>query len=331
MLTLHRNENLFGLSPAVRFVLQSSCPVVYQYPGDELMLLQKLLARLAGLHSPLVMVGAGSTEVLRIALADWLRQPAARLFCLEPVYPPVLVLAGGLAPVTLVPPGVGWRPDLTALRREVGRHDGSAVVYLSNPDCHSGELFSRDELSAWLGNTPPRVRFIIDEAYMEFVPQHRDATLLPCVADFAGRLLVLRTFSKAYGLAGLRIGYGLGDTLPGADALACGVGVLAVRAALEALDDHGWIEHSRCLMLAARTHLQQGLTSLGLVWLNGQGNFVLHTLPAGGRNFGAALRPYGIRVAYPLAGLPGWCRTTVGTIADMNYYLSVLSTLVHED
>ena len=331
MLTLHRNENLFGLSPAVRFVLQSSCPLAYQYPGDELTLLQRLLARLAGLHAPLVMLGAGSTEVLRIALAAWLGQPSARLFCSQPVYPPVLVLAEGLAPVTLVPPGAGLRADLAELRREVERHDGPAVVYLSNPDCHGGELFSRDELSAWLAATAPRVRFIIDEAYMEFLPQYRDVTLLPCVADFAGRLLVLRTFSKAYGLAGLRIGYGLGEPLPGAESLVCGVGVLAARAALEALDDHGWIEHSRCLMLASRTHLQQGLTSLGLAWVNGQGNFVLHAVPPGGRNFDAALRPYGIRVAYPLAGLPGWCRTTVGTIADMNYYLSVLSTLVRED
>jgi histidinol-phosphate aminotransferase len=332
MLTLHRNENIFGLSPSVRFILQSSCAGVYQYPGDELRLLQRVLAREFGVEESCVTLGAGSTEVLRFVLSAWLQLPGVRLFCADPTYPPVLAIAGSPDRVVRVPSRLARHLDLVALRAEVDRHVGPAVVYLSHPDCHSGELLSRPALANWIAEAGARVRFIVDEAYMEFVPDANEATVLPCLADFADRLLVLRTFSKAYGLAGLRIGYGLsGRPLPGGGVLAAGLGTLAVRAAIEAFDDRGWLEHARCLLTAARTHLQQGLSAQGLDWLPGHGNFVLHTLPAGSKDFVRALRPYGVRVAYPLPGLPQWCRATVGTIPDMNYYLSVLSTLAGDD
>lgn len=331
MLALHCNENVFGLSPTVRFILQSSGSCVYQYPGDELRLLRRQLARETGVDESCVMPGAGSTEVLRAALHAWLDMPDARFFCASPTYAPAASIAGTRVPVVQVPPDKSLRVDLAALRAAVDRHHGPAVVYLSNPDCHTGELLSRELLASWVASSAPLTRFIVDEAYMEFVPQERDATLLPCLSDFAGRLLVLRTFSKAYGLAGLRIGYGLGGhPLPGAETLGAGIGVLSVRAALEAVDDRGWLEHARCLMAVARTHLQQGVAALGLDWQSGHGNFVLHAVPPRVQDFSRSLRPYGIRVAYPLAGLPGRCRVTVGTIPDMNYYLSVLSTLCGE-
>ena len=331
MLFLHRNENRFGLSPSVRATLQASCVDVFSYPGSCVSRLRGILARHYALPPAQVLLGAGSTEVLALALTSLSRQPGARLFSTLPVYAPVEWLARGRMPLTQLPLTTTMQADVGALRRAVSTHPGFAVVYLSHPDCYCGALLDRDPLLAWIRERDARVFFIVDEAYMEFVDAPERFSLCPAVAAGADNLLVLRTFSKAYGLAGLRIGYGLagGKAAGNCPSLSgrLGLSLPAVTAALDAWDDHAWLLHALTLMRVSRDTLSLGLSSLGGAPLDSVANFVLHRVPGDGGVFRRVMREHAIRVGFPVRGLPGWCRVTVGAIDEVNHYLSALRTL----
>lgn len=332
MLSLHRNENSFGLSPSVRTLLQTASHSAYLYPDEEPERLARLLAARLRLRPSQVFPGAGATALLETVLGALAGEPGMRLFCSRPVYVPVAGLAAQLGLDTVeVPFAPGPAFDLDALVAAVAAHPGPAVVYLSRPDCHSGELLDRDRLTDWIAGAGARVRFIVDEAYIEFVPAHGRHSLAGLVPSFPDRLLVLRSFSKAYGLAGLRIGYALGgegwrSMLAGRTA-AGPVNLLGIRAAHDALDDDAWLEHSLTLLDVSRGLLLDGLAGCGVACVAGHGNFVLHALPAEDRPFRQMLSRHAIRVAYPIAGLPGWCRVTVGTLSEVTYYLNALRSL----
>lgn len=332
MLSLHRNENSFGLSPSVRTLLQTASHSAYLYPDAELEPLVRQLAARLRLRPSQVFPGAGATAQLDAALGALAGVPGMRLFCSRPVYAPVVALARRFGLDTVeVPFAPGPGVDLDAMVAAVATHAGPAVVYLSRPDCHSGELIDRDRLVDWIAGAGARVRFIVDEAYIEFVPAHGRHSLAGLVPSFPDRLLVLRSFSKAYGLAGLRIGYALGggswQRVFADRAAVSPVNLLGVRAAYDALDDDAWLEHSLTLLDVSRGLLCNGLAECGVTCVAGHGNFVLHTLPVDDRRFCRMLSHHGIRVAYPIDGLPGWCRVTVGTLGEITYYLNALQSL----
>jgi histidinol-phosphate aminotransferase len=330
MLSLHRNENSLGLSPSVRAILQSMSHQAYGYPAELLSPLRNRLAQQYKTSTAQVICGAGSTDVLRMALQALALRPDARLFCSVPFYPRVKMLTRHHLPMTQVPLDQRLCVDIDALRHAVAAYRGNAVVYLSNPDCHTGELLRREVLLDWMREAGSRVFFIVDEAYMEFVPDATARSLAECVQSGAGNVLVLRTFSKAFGLAGVRIGYGLTSAKNARELSRFGaastISLPAACAALDALEDTEWLMHSRVLVDVSRGLLIEGLDSLGLEYRSGYVNFVLHALPCGGLPFRRSLRSRGVRVVYPVAGVPGWCRVAVGTPDEVSYYLDGLKS-----
>ncbi|WP_215782141.1 histidinol-phosphate transaminase [Paludibacterium sp. B53371] len=331
MLNLHRNECRHGLSPAVRRLLSSAGPLAWQYPAREA---ARLVQRLAIYHRRRpeeFVLGAGATAILQTVLAHFARRPDARLFYSAPVFPLLPAMAGALPSEFC-----RWLPDgsidLPGLRQRVEQHRGAALVYLSNPDCHGGQMLDQTLLDAWMCEASPRVRFIIDEAYMEFLPEPEAHSLLSRLDALPSSLLVLRTFSKAYGLAGLRVGFAVGRDagwLAGLQAaLAPALNLPGLLAAAEALQNPAWLEHARWLLATARAALCEGLEALQLSPRCSVLNFVLHRLPGEAAFWLAGLAAADVSVCYPINTLPGWCRVSVDSFDGVQRYLQVLRDLL---
>lgn len=325
MLSLHRNQNCYGLSPSVREVLASVRHSAYAYPEAELVCLKRTLSRRFGVGLSQVVCGAGSSLILREALRHVSTLADARLFVSSPTY--AIAESQGL-PVCRVAMDAGLSVDLSAMQRQVAQHAGVAVVYLSNPDCHSGSELDNRALAEWIAGAGEQVYFIIDEAYMEFVARSTSSPLASVLAGNVHNLLVLRTFSKAYGLAGLRVGYGLvsGRWMQGFHTIVLEdtLGLPGARAALEALDDESWLEQARLMVELSRQMLVDGVTMMNLQCSQSSVNFVLHRMPPDAQRFVRQLQRQDLRIAYPIAGLDGWCRVTVGSLGEVSCYLKAL-------
>ncbi|TDR79895.1 pyridoxal phosphate-dependent aminotransferase [Paludibacterium purpuratum] len=327
MLPLHRNETHLCLSPATRAQLVAASHDCWRYPGREIGRLQQALACLHGKSADQLLLGAGSTSILLAALGDRLSLGDAVLFYGLPVYAPV---ADFVAPSRAFPvaPSADGRPDLARLQQCVARHAGPAVVYLSNPDGLTGEVFARDALLRWVASAGTQVFFIVDEAYIEFMPDHAQHSLIGRQSALPPNLMVLRTFSKARGMAGLRIGYGVSGDRPllsrlGAP-LAAGLNLPGLLAALDALEDDSWLDQARFLLDVAREALLTGLVELRIRYRSGPTNFVLHAVPGDTVSFQARMRSQGFLLAFPL---PGWCRVSVGSYEAVQSYLTALRRL----
>ncbi|MBV8047943.1 MAG: histidinol-phosphate aminotransferase family protein [Paludibacterium sp.] len=330
MLLLDRNENRLGLAPATRAQMIGASRASWRYPEQETWRLQQALANVHGQSPERVLLGAGSTSVLLAVLADRLQSGRATLFHPLPVYAPVLAFPSPLKAYPVGPTADG-RIDLPRLRQRVEQHQGDAVVYLSNPDCYSGEVLPRESLLHWITQSGPRVFFIIDEAYIEFMPDHGQRSLIRRQSALPRNLLVLRSFSKAYGMAGLRVGYAVTRNARLAAQLrvplATGMNLPGVMAACDALEDAAWLEHSRFLLEVARSALLEGLSELGIATRHGPTNFVLHEVPCDLSVFRARLHEQSVRLAFPQGELSSWCRVSVDCFASVQAYLTLLRSV----
>jgi histidinol-phosphate aminotransferase len=208
------------------------------------------------------------------------------------------------------------------------------VVFIANPNNPTGTLLPGAELEAFLREVPPHVVVVLDEAYNEYLPEAVRYDSVPWLARHRN-LVVTRTFSKAYGLAGLRVGYALCDAsvaeLLNRVRQPFNVNELALGAAVAALGDTGFVRRSHELNLAGMQQLTDGFRRLGLAWIPSFGNFVSVAIPRadGASRAGAAfdrLLRQGV-IVRPVAGygLPDHLRVTVGLPAENDRFLTALA------
>jgi histidinol-phosphate aminotransferase len=229
-----------------------------------------------------------------------------------------------------VPCATGRRHDLDAMAAAVTEH--TKLVYVANPCNPTGTYNTRAELDRLIASVGERAIVVLDQAYQEYVdrPDYPDG-----LADLkAGRnVIVLRTFSKIFGLAGLRIGYGLGS----ADVIATlnrvrspfNTSSLAQAAALGALDDDDWASRSRDHNLAEMRFLERELTRRGVRFTPSVTNFVLIELEGDVREMFVEFQKRGV-IIRPVGGpgLAGCARVSVGTRAENERFLAALDSLV---
>jgi histidinol-phosphate aminotransferase len=207
------------------------------------------------------------------------------------------------------------------------------VVFVASPNNPTGTIVGKAEWREFLSSVPEHVVVVVDQAYVEYVDDADHADALEDLGKHPG-LMVLRTFSKIYGLAGLRVGYGVGppDLIEGLARLRqpFNVNSLAQAAALAALDDDEHVQRSRALVARGRAHYERALTEIGCAYVPTQANFVLVDVGDGDHiaqamlEQGVIVRPMG---AY---GLPAMLRITFGNVEENERCLAVLRTLVAE-
>ena len=323
---LASNENPFGPSPRAVAAAERALREANLYPDGGYFTLREKLARKTGLGMDQFIIGDGSNELIEL-LGHAFLAPGVECVMHQAafvVYKLVTVMFGA-TPVEV--PLVNMRQDLGRLVAAVTPR--TRLVFLASPANPTGATSTAEEITALVRALPPHVILVLDEAYVDFLDNPPD--LRPLIAE-GRKVICLRTFSKIYGLAALRIGYGYAA----AELIAImqrtrqpfNVNGVAAAAAVAALDDEEFVARCRRENHAGLAQLGEGFGRLGLEFVPGQGNFLLVKVGDGTRVF-AALQQRGliVRPVKPY-GLPEWVRITVGTRAQNERLLANLAEVL---
>jgi histidinol-phosphate aminotransferase len=327
LVKLASNETPWGPHEAVVEVVQTQLAHLNRYPDPMATLLRRRLAERCDLPPERIAVGNGSCEIL-LAAAEAMLEPGAEIVYAWPsfsIYPHLAAMTGARA--ITVPLDAAGRHDLEAMAREVTH--ATRIVLVCNPNNPTATALTPDEIGAFVADLPRHVAVILDEAYVEFsLIQDPDESL-----DLVRRhpnLIVLRTFSKVYGLCGLRVGYSLGspDFKRAVDVVRqpFAVNALAQAAAAEALLHQDEVARRVERTAIERLHVETELAERGLETTPSQTNFSWVAL--GDRDEaevmrGLAERGVIVRSGTDLGG-PGHLRVTYGTRAENDRFLQAL-------
>jgi histidinol-phosphate aminotransferase len=313
VIKLASNENPLGPSRLALAAMRKAVSQVNLYPdGSAFYLKLKLAARLGVTPSHLIL-GNGSNEVIEM-VGHALLGPGAEVvvsqYCFA-VYPIVTALFGGRL-VTV--PARDYGHDLDAMLAAIT--PATRVVFVANPNNPTGTMASRDDLARFVNAVPASVLIALDEAYIEFLDEPAD--LIPQILS-GGRtnLLLMRTFSKIYGIAGTRIGYGIGhpDFIAALEKIRqpFNINSVAQAGALAALDDTSHVERTRRINRRGLKFYSTAFKRLGLEFVRSTANFILVRVGEGQRIF-VELQKLGV-IVRPMGGyqLPEWIRISVGT------------------
>lgn len=328
VIKLASNENPLGPSPRALAALRAAMAGVGDYPDGGASLLRRRLARHHGVEPEHLIVGSGSNELIDMIVRTCVR-PGENLVLAATSFIAYKMAAQAAGREFREVPQKELRCDLPAMLAAL---DGrTKLVFLANPNNPTGTYVTRDELAAFLGAVPPEVVVVLDEAYGEYAwaadyPDGRAALARP-------RTLVLRTFSKVYGLAGLRIGYGLGDAelidYLNRGRLPFNSNSLAQAAALAALDDPEHVRRSVALNRREMERLVPRLRARGLAVTESQANFVLVDFRRDGMAVFEQLLRQGV-IIRPVGnyGLPAHGRITLGTAEQNDRLVAALDRVL---
>ena len=310
---LASNENPLGVSPKVTRAVGDALADLARYPDGGGFELRQRLAEKHQLDASCITLGNGSNDVLDMVARVFLAPGAESLFSeyAFAVYP-ISSQAAGARLVSA--PAKHYGHDLNAMLQRLTPH--TRVVWIANPNNPTGTWLKQQEIHAFLQKVSAGTMVVLDEAYLEYVREADYPDASQWLEQFPN-LIVTRTFSKAYGLAALRIGYALSHPLV-ADLLnrvrqPFNVNTLAQTAALAALDDQQFIERSVELNSAGMEQLCEGFKSLGLSHIPSVGNFVTLDLAQDAASVDQALLERGC-ITRPVAGygLPNHLRISIG-------------------
>lgn len=310
------NENPFGPSPKAVEAMQHVINQLHLYPDGSATLVKRRLAEFLGVTPANLILGNGSNEILEFVGHAFMRpgvEVVVSEYCFA-VYPIVSALFGAML-VTAKARAFG--SDIPAMLGAITPRTG--VVFLANPNNPTGTLTSREDVLRLLDGVPKDVLIVMDEAYIEFLDEPLD--LVPEIRSGARpNVLLCRTFSKIFGLAGLRLGYGIGSP----DLIAAlekvrqpfNINSIAQAGALAALDDADHRARTRENNRMGLGYFHEAFEKLGLPFVKSYANFVLVKTGAGARVFGE-LQKRGV-ITRPMGsyGLPDWIRISVGTPAE---------------
>ena len=327
---LDRNENPYGPSEKSVAAMQAASNLSYRYPSFEL---DDLVAKIVSLHSvkpDQVAIGAGSVEILRM-VADAFLSPGKTLILASPTFNAVAHFAASLgSQVLAVPLTKTYNHDLDAMMARVDSSTG--LIYICNPNNPTGTLTARTDIEAFLRKLPRTPCVLIDEAYHHYVhaaPSAYSSFIDHPVDD--DRIIITRSFSKIYGLAGMRIGYAVSSPLLAhrllERRLPFSVNVLGARAAAAALDDN---EHVRLCVKTNTDDRQEFYNEANIRmnrWIDSHTNFVMMKggLPA--QQVLEHFRKHDILLGPPVPEMPQYVRVSLGTPKEMLDFWRVWDTL----
>jgi histidinol-phosphate aminotransferase len=325
---LASNENPLGMSPRARAALDEALDGIALYPDGNGFELKDALAVRLGVGMDQIVLGNGSNDVLELAARVFLGPGTSAVYAQHAfaVYP-LATQACGASGIQV--PARAFGHDLEAMLAAI-RPD-TRLVFIANPNNPTGTLLDNDELAAFLGKVPAEVAVVLDEAYVEYLDEAARSPSLDWLARLPN-LILTRTFSKAYGLAGLRVGYAVARREV-ADLLnrlrqPFNVNSLALAAATAALDDLDFLAEAKRVNDAGMAQLIEGFARLGLAWIPSHGNFVCVKVGEAARVFQELLRR-GV-IVRPVAnyGLAEYLRVSIGLPEQNARFLSALSEVL---
>jgi histidinol-phosphate aminotransferase len=337
VIKLASNENPYGPGPLALAAARAAVDGISRYPDGSGFQLVERLAEKHQLAPACITLGNGSNDVLDIIARVFLTPEHEAVFSQYAfaVYPIAVQAAGAtarVAPAHDGSRGPAYGHDLAAMLERVGA--ATRLVFIANPNNPTGTWVDSDDLETFLAALPAHVMAVVDEAYFEYVEVHDYPDTSTWLARFPN-LIVTRTFSKAHGLAGLRIGYALSH--PEVAALLnrvrqpFNVNSVAQAAAAAALDDDEYLQRSVRRNREGMAQLVAGLEALDLAYIESAGNFVAVDCGRSGADVYELLLRRGV-IVRPVAnyGMPGHLRVTVGRAGENDRFLTALEQVLRD-
>lgn len=316
IIKLASNENPLGPSAQVVAALNAQISELARYPDGNAFQLKQALAAIHHVDASQITVGNGSNDILELIARAFVGTDNEVLFSEHAfaVYPIVTQAVGATA---VVVPAKDWGHDLKAMAGAVTER--TKVIFVANPNNPTGTCLARDELKSFIESVPENVLVVIDEAYFEYAQDLFEGynSASEWLHEFPN-LIVTRTFSKAYGLAGLRIGYGV-SSAEVSDFLnrvrqPFNVNSMAMAGALAALNDKSHLDNSLRINREGLAQYEAAFELMGLDWIPTAGNFISVDLKRDGRDvFNQLLREGVITRPVDNYGMPSFLRITIGT------------------
>ncbi|EXI89260.1 MAG: Histidinol-phosphate aminotransferase 2 [Candidatus Accumulibacter regalis] len=319
---LASNENPLGMSPKAQAAVGVAIAGLSRYPDD--FALKQALAERSGLGMERIVLGNGSNDVLDLVARVFLAPGRSAIFAQYAfaVYPLATISTGG-EPIAVAASDYGH--DLEAMLAAI--RPNTRLIWIANPNNPTGTFLPYAQLKTFLQAVPSNIVVVLDEAYNEYLPPAERVDTTAWLARH-GNLVITRTFSKIYGLAGLRIGYALCSAeiadLMNRVRQPFNCNNLALAAAVAALDDHEFVARSYALNRAGMEQIIAGLKRLACRHIPSHGNFLTFYVPEAAAvnqkllSNGVIVRPI---AAY---GMPDWLRVTIGTESENSRFLEAL-------
>lgn len=328
IIKLASNENPLGASPKALQAIKDAANEVALYPDGNAFELKSALAKSLNVGIPQIIIGNGSNDVLELVARTFLVPQSQAIYSKYAfaVYPLVVQAMGAIG---IEVPAINFAHDPEAILEAITPQ--TRIIFIANPNNPTGTLLTPDIVTSFLRRVPKNIIVVLDEAYQEYLSEKVKVDSISLLREYPN-LIITRTFSKVYGLAGLRVGYAIAQP----DMIALmnrvrqpfNVNSLAQVAAIAALDDKDFVQRSYELNQTGMKQLVKGFNQLGIEYIESYGNFISFKVNQAMNVFQALLRK-GV-IVRPLAGykMPDYLRVTIGLESENQRFLESLEQII---
>ena len=319
---LSSNENPYGPSPQGLKAMTNVFHLACRYPDENAAALSEKLAKLNNVTADQILLGDGSGEVLKLCAETFTGAQRGKLVVADPTFEAILhhATVNG-AEVVKVPLTNSFAHDLA----KMAEVSNAALVYICNPNNPTASITPKNELHDFISEMPSQTMILVDEAYFHYADSSDYDSVIPLIKD-QPNLIVARTFSKIYGMAGLRCGYAVGKTETITQLRAHqswdSVNIMAVAAASASLEDANQVASGRRLNQETRTFVTTQLEAMGYNSIPAQANFIMFDVKRPVVPLIKALKDKNVEVGRLFPALPNHMRLTIGKKNEMEAFLS---------
>ena len=325
---LSANENPYGPSPKALQAMTDSFPLACRYPDEHNNVLIDKLAKLNGVNRDEILLGDGSSEILKLCAETFTGKHGSSLVAADPTFEAILEQAKtNGAEVIKVPLTSTYAHDLPKMLSSAK----GGLIYVCNPNNPTASITPKNELRDFIAKRPPETMVLVDEAYFHFADSPDYESVIPLVKDYPN-LLVARTFSKVYGMAGLRCGYCVAQKQTidrmRARQMWDSVNIMALTAANASLDDPDHVTNRQRLNMEAKTFTVGELEKLGYPTIPSQANFIMIDCKRPVVPLIEAMKQRKVHVGRLFPALPNHMRLTIGKKTEMESFVSAFKQVI---
>ncbi len=328
VIKLASNENPLGPSPRAVAAIKKSLKSINRYPDSEGFYLKKKLSRVLCLEPENFVLGNGSDELIEIIIKTFVEDDE-NIITADITFLEYEILAGIIGRQVTCVPLRYFKYDLESIKKKIDKK--TKLIFISNPNNPTGTYVTKYEIEDFMKGLPEDVLLVMDEAYDTFIDVDDFPNTLKYIKN--KNVIVLKTFSKTYGLAGLRIGYAIAR--PGLASFMerarqpFNVNLLAQVAAIAALDDKKFLRRTREVILEGKNYLYESLAKLGIAYVPGVTNFILLDVGRDGLTVFKEMLKYGVIIRdMKQYGLNNFIRVTIGTKKENERFIKVLKKVL---
>lgn len=325
---LASNENPLGMSPKAQMAVEEAIYEIARYPDGNSFALRDAVSKKFNVSANQIVFGNGSNDILELAARAFLTAGDETIYSQHAfaVYPLVTQAVGAKG---VVVPALNYGHDLDGFLKAISQK--TKLIFVANPNNPTGTLIEKSTLKDFLSKVPSHVLVVLDEAYDEYLSATDKSEAIDWLSTFPN-LIISRTFSKAYGLAGLRVGFGLMHAdladLMNRVRQPFNVNSVAQAAAVASLADESFVERSYAANQAGMAQITLGLTKLGLNYIPSYANFVSFEI-ANASGVNQQLLKNGV-IVRPVANyeMPNYLRVSIGLFSENARFLEVLESII---